>query len=159
VAELAIELQRLEHAWDLPLPAYASAGAAGMDLMAAIPADAPIRLLPMARVVVPTGFCIAVPPDHEAQVRARSGLAAKHGIMVLNAPGTIDSDYRGEIKVILANLGAAPVVIERGMRIAQLVVAPVARILWKEIEALTETPRGVGGFGSTGVAPATGGQG
>ncbi|WP_027135720.1 dUTP diphosphatase [Geminicoccus roseus] len=159
MAEVIVQVRRLEHGLGLELPSYATAGSAGMDLLAAIPADAPIRLLPMARIIVPTGICIALPEDHEAQIRPRSGLAARHGITILNAPGTIDSDYRGELGVIMANLGEEAVSIERGMRIAQLVVAPVSRILWQENKLLSETRRGVGGFGSTGVAGATGGQG
>ena len=146
---VAVQLRRLEHAADLPLPAYETAHAAGMDLMACIPAD--MELAPGKRAVVPTGFAIALPEGFEAQVRPRSGLAAKHAVTVLNAPGTIDADYRGEIGVILINHGEAPFVVSRGMRIAQLVVAPVARVAWAEVDVLAETDRGAGGFGSTGI--------
>ena len=144
-----VELKRLDHAADLPVPAYETAHAAGMDLMACIPAD--ITLTAGQRAVIPTGFAVALPAGFEAQVRPRSGLAAKHGITVLNAPGTIDADYRGEIGVILINHGDAPFAVSRGMRIAQLVVAPVARVAWRETEILSETARGAGGFGSTGT--------
>ncbi|ANK82872.1 MAG: deoxyuridine 5'-triphosphate nucleotidohydrolase [Rhizobiales bacterium NRL2] len=145
----AIPIRRLAHAADLPLPGYESAGAAGMDLRAAI--DAPLILQPWRRAMVPTGIAIALPPGHEAQVRPRSGLAARHGVTVLNSPGTVDADYRGEVSVILVNLSAEPFEIRRGDRIAQMVVAPVARCVWREVEALEETARGGGGFGSTGV--------
>ncbi|MCB9946951.1 MAG: dUTP diphosphatase [Rhodospirillaceae bacterium] len=145
---LDVPVTRLAHAADLSLPAYASAGAAGLDLAAAV--AEPVTLAPGGRALVPTGLCIALPPGVEAQVRPRSGLALKHGVTVLNAPGTIDADYRGEIGVILVNHGSHPVVIERGMRIAQLVVAAYARLAWRETEALDETARGGGGFGSTG---------
>ncbi|PJK29068.1 dUTP diphosphatase [Minwuia thermotolerans] len=145
----AIPIRRLAHAADLPLPAYESAGAAGMDLRAAI--DAPLILAPWRRAMVPTGIAIALPPGHEAQVRPRSGLAARHGVTVLNSPGTVDADYRGEVSVILVNLSAEPFEIRRGDRIAQMVVAPVSRCAWREVEALEETARGGGGFGSTGV--------
>jgi dUTP pyrophosphatase len=140
---------RLPHAEGLPLPAYESAHAAGMDLAACIPAD--MVLAPGKRAVVPTGFAIALPHGFEAQVRPRSGLAARHGLTVLNAPGTIDADYRGEVGVILVNHGEAPVTITRGMRIAQMVVAPVVRAVLSETAALPDTPRGAGGFGSTGT--------
>ena len=143
-----IAVVRLPHGAGLALPAYASGGAAGMDLLAAVDAD--LVLLPGARAAVPTGLAIAIPDGHEAQVRPRSGLALKHGLTVANAPGTIDSDYRGELKVLLVNLGDAPVTIARGMRIAQLVVAPVTRATWREVASLDTTPRGHGGFGSTG---------
>ena len=146
---ITIDLRRLDHAEDLPVPAYATAHAAGMDLMACISAD--LELAAGRRVLVPTGFAIALPEGFEAQVRPRSGLAAKHGVTVLNAPGTIDADYRGEIGVILINHGEAAFVISRGMRIAQLVVAPVVRATWRETAALAETGRGTGGFGSTGT--------
>ena len=142
-------IKRLDHAADLPLPAYETAHAAGMDLMACIPAD--MVLAPGERAIVPTGFSIALPDGFEAQVRPRSGLAAKHGITVLNAPGTIDADYRGEIGVILVNLGQTAFAIARGIRIAQMVVAPVARAAWREVETLDDTARGAGGFGSTGT--------
>ena len=144
-----VALKRLEHAADLPVPAYETTHAAGMDLMACIPAD--IELAPGKRALVPTGFAIALPEGFEAQVRPRSGLAAKHGITVLNAPGTIDADYRGEIGVILINHGDVAFAIQRGMRIAQMVVAPVARVAWIERDSLDDTGRGAGGFGSTGL--------
>jgi dUTP pyrophosphatase len=146
---VTVSIKRLEHAADLPLPAYETAHAAGMDLMACIPAD--MVLPPGQRTLVPTGFAIALPVGYEAQVRPRSGLAAKHGVTILNAPGTIDADYRGEIGVILVNLGEVPFAITRGMRIAQMVVAPVARAAWAEVDVLDETQRGAGGFGSTGT--------
>jgi len=149
---VTIGLRRLPHGADLPLPAYATAGSAGMDLMAAI--AAPETLQPGARALVPTGIAIALPAGYEAQVRPRSGLALKHGITVLNSPGTIDSDYRGEIKVILVNLGAESVVIERGTRIAQLVLAPVALAQWAVRASLETTEREAGGFGSTGLVAA-----
>ena len=145
-----VQITRLPHGMDLPLPSYQSAYAAGLDLIAAVPADAPLRLAPGARVLVPTGIAIALPPGHEAQVRPRSGLAVKHGLTVLNAPGTIDADYRGEIQVLLVNHGSEAVAIPRGMRIAQLVVATVARAQLREVDTLDPTPRGSGGFGSTG---------
>jgi dUTP pyrophosphatase len=145
-----LRLRRLPHGEGLPLPAYQSAHAAGLDLAAAVPADAPVTLAPGARGLVPTGFAIAVPEGFEAQVRPRSGLAAHHGVTVLNTPGTIDADYRGEIQVILINLGAASFTVTRGLRIAQLVVAPVARASVIEADALDDTARGAGGFGSTG---------
>ncbi len=144
----AIQVVRLPHGQGLPLPAYASAGAAGMDLMAAI--EAPIELRPGARALVPTGLAIALPPGHELQVRPRSGLALKHAITLPNSPGTIDEDYRGELQVILLNAGTEPFVIERGMRIAQAVLAPVLQARWDEVDSLSATGRGTGGFGSTG---------
>ena len=148
---------RLPHAADLPLPAYETAHAAGMDLRAALPADEPLTLPPMGRALVPTGLAMALPEGFEAQVRPRSGLAAKHGVTVLNSPGTVDADYRGEVKVILVNLGDAPFTIARGDRIAQMIVAPVTRAEWTEVATLPDTARGAGGFGSTGIAarPAT----
>jgi dUTP pyrophosphatase len=133
---------------DVALPAYHSAGAAGMDITAAV--DDPIEIPPGEYRVVPCGFAIAVPPGFEAQVRPRSGLAATHGVTVLNTPGTIDSDYRGEVKVILINHGRTPVAVTPAMRIAQLVVAPVARVAWDPVESLPDTGRGGGGFGHTG---------
>jgi dUTP pyrophosphatase len=145
-----VTVTRLPHGMDLPLPAYQSALAAGLDLIAAVPLDAPLTLEPGGRALVPTGIAIALPPGHEAQVRPRSGLAVKYGLTVLNAPGTIDADYRGEVQVLLANLGGEAVAIPRGMRIAQLVIATVARAQLREISALGETARGTGGFGSTG---------
>lgn len=146
-----IPITRLPHAQDLPLPAYETAGAAGMDLRAAVPEDAPLVLKPGARTMAPTGLAFAVPPGFEAQVRPRSGLAAKAGITCLNTPGTIDSDYRGEVKALLINLGQEPFAIERGMRICQLVPAAVTRATLAVVETLDDTQRGAGGFGSTGV--------
>jgi len=147
---LAIPVVRLAHGAGLPLPAAATAGAAGLDLVAAVPEGAPLTLAPGARARVPTGLALALPRGFEGQVRPRSGLADKHGLTVLNAPGTVDADYRGEVQVILVNLGDAPVEIARGMRIAQLVVAPVTVATLVEVEALEATARGAGGFGSTG---------
>jgi dUTP pyrophosphatase len=144
-----ILVRRLPHAADLPLPRYETEHAAGMDLLAAVVADT--LLPPGGRTLVPTGIAIALPVDHEAQVRPRSGLAARHGVTVLNAPGTVDADYRGEIGVILINLGCEPFVISRGLRIALLVVAPVARARWNECDELPDSRRGAGGFGSTGL--------
>lgn len=143
-----IAIQRLPHGLDLPLPSYATVDAAGMDLLAAVKTD--IVIGPGKRVLVPTGIALALPTGYEAQVRPRSGLALKHGITVLNAPGTIDADYRGEVGVILVNLGAEPFAIRRGERIAQMVVAPVARAVLDEVPALPASMRGAGGFGSTG---------
>jgi dUTP pyrophosphatase len=148
VTPLQVPLQRLPHGRDLPLPRYASEDAAGLDLLAAV--IEPIELEPGARMLIPTGISIALPRGYEAQVRPRSGLALKHGIGLLNSPGTIDADYRGEIGVILINLGDAPFAIARGDRIAQLVVAPVTRLAWVEGENLADSARGKGGFGSTG---------
>ncbi len=146
---LSVPVQRLPHGAALPLPAYATADAAGLDLLAAL--DQSMLLDPMARALVPTGIAIALPQGYEAQVRPRSGLAAKHGITVLNSPGTIDADYRGEIKVILVNLSSEAFEIEPGMRIAQMVIAPVTQIAWDERADLESTTRGTGGFGSTGT--------
>ena len=146
-----IRLMRLPHGAGLPLPQYQSALAAGLDLVAAVPADAPVELAPRARALVPTGIAIALPPGYEGQVRPRSGLAARHGITVLNTPGTIDADYRGEIQVILVNLGSEPFVVERGMRIAQLVIAPVQQAKLIESASLEPTKRASGGIGSTGT--------
>lgn len=146
-----LRVQRLPHGADLPLPRYETAGAAGMDLVAANPADAPLVLGPMERKLVPTGLVIQLEPGYEAQVRPRSGLAFKHGVTVLNAPGTIDADYRGEVQVLLVNLGAEPFVITRGMRIAQMVVAPVTMVELAEVDGVNETARAGGGFGSTGL--------
>ena len=143
-----VHFQVLPHGQGLPLPNYVSAGAAGMDIRAAI--QAPVTLNPGERALVPSGLRIAIPAGHEGQVRARSGLAWKRGLAVLNAPGTIDADYRGELKVILVNLGTEPVTMERGERIAQLVVAPVTQARVEAVEDLDETARGEGGFGSTG---------
>ncbi len=147
--KITIPLQVLDHAQDLPLPNYGTALAAGADLCAAV--DTPTILAPLQRALVPTGLAIALPPGFEAQVRPRSGLAAKNGVTVLNTPGTIDADYRGEIKVILVNLSNEPFVIERGMRIAQMVIAKHEQADWQVQESLDETARGAGGFGSTGV--------
>jgi len=147
-APVAVKVTVLPHGGGLPLPEYASAAAAGVDLVAAL--GDPLVLRPGERAAVPTGIAMALPPGFEAQVRPRSGLALKHGITVLNSPGTIDADYRGEIRVILANLGDAPVTIARGERVAQLVVAPVARLRWQETDDLPASARGAGGFGSTG---------
>ncbi|MGH6932793.1 MAG: dUTP diphosphatase [Dongiaceae bacterium] len=146
-----VAIQRLPHGADLPLPAYATDASAGLDLLAAIATELVIN--PGGRVLVPTGIAIALPPGHEAQVRPRSGLALKHGVTVLNSPGTIDADYRGEVGVIMVNHGIAPFAIRRGDCIAQLVVAPVARVAWSESSALPESARGAGGFGSTGRSP------
>lgn len=145
---VTLELKRLDHGRDLPLPAYQSDLAAGLDLQAAV--DQPLTLAPGERALVPTGLSMALPAGYEAQVRPRSGLAAKHGITVLNTPGTIDADYRGEVKVILINLGSEPFEINRGERIAQMIVAPVLQAQIVEVETLSETERGSGGFGSTG---------
>ena len=145
-----VRFRRLPHGAGLPLPAYQSAHAAGLDLAAAVPPDAPVTLAPLGRAMIATGFAMALPDGFEAQVRPRSGLAARHGVTVLNTPGTIDADYRGEIQVILVNLGSEPFVVTRGMRIAQLVVAPVARADVTEVAMLEDTARGAGGFGSTG---------
>lgn len=147
---LQVRVMRLAHGQDLPLPAYETADAAGMDLRAAVAEDTPLVLRPMERAMVPTGLALALPPGHEAQVRPRSGLAARAGVTCLNSPGTIDADYRGEVKVILINLGEEDFVIRRGDRIAQMVVAPVLRARWEETADLDATERGAGGFGSTG---------
>lgn len=148
---VSVAVERLPHGADLPLPAYATAQAAGLDLMAAVPEGEPFLLAPGTWTAVPTGLAIALPDGFEAQIRPRSGLAFKSGVTVLNAPGTVDADYRGEVKVLLVNHGSAPFEISRGMRIAQMVVAPVTRIKLAEIGKLEETARGVGGFGSTGL--------
>lgn len=145
-----LRIERLPHSQGLALPAYETTGSAGMDLRAAVAEDAPVTLAPGARALVPTGLKIALEPGHEAQVRPRSGLALKHGLTCLNAPGTIDSDYRGEVGVILVNHGQEPFVIRRGERIAQLVVARHEQAVIAEVETLDETARGAGGFGSTG---------
>jgi dUTP pyrophosphatase len=147
--DVSIALQRLPHGTDLPLPSYATPDSAGADLMAAV--EDTLVLEPGARALVPTGISLAIPSGFEAQVRPRSGLAIKHGITALNSPGTIDADYRGEVGVILVNHGQQPFRIERGMRIAQLVVAPVTRARWQEVAVLDTTDRGAGGFGSTGT--------
>ena len=145
-----VEVLRLPHAGDLPLPAYQSAQAAGLDLLAAVPADRPLTIAPGQWAAVPTGISIALPPGTEGQVRPRSGLAARHGVTVLNAPGTVDADYRGEVQVVLVNFGDTPFTVERGMRIAQLIVAPILRAQLFERKNLVKTTRGTGGFGSTG---------
>ena len=145
-----VRIMRLAHGKDLALPSYQSALAAGLDLLAAVPADTPLIMAPGARALVPTGIALALPQGTEGQVRPRSGLAMRHGLTVLNSPGTIDADYRGEIQIALVNLGGESVSITRGMRIAQLVIAAVARISLCEVATLDETPRGSGGFGSTG---------
>ncbi len=151
-SEVAIDLLWLAHGQGLRLPARQTPGAAGMDLQAAISPDEPLTIPPGRHAIVPTGFCIALPEGYEAQVRPRSGLAANHGVTVLNSPGTIDADYRGEVKVILINHGQAPFTVRRGERIAQLVVAPVTSAYFQEVERLDETERGAGGHGSTGIA-------
>ena len=143
-------IQRMPHAEGLPLPAYETAGSAGMDLRAAVPDDQPLTLEPGARALAPTGLKMALAPGYEGQVRPRSGLALKHGVTCVNAPGTIDSDYRGEIGVVLVNLGAEPFTIRRGERIAQLVIARCEQARWEEVDSLDDTARGAGGFGSTG---------
>lgn len=144
-----IDVVRLPHAEGLPLPSYATTGAAGMDLLAAV--MSPVVIPPGGRMLVPTGLRIALPAGYELQVRPRSGLALKNGIVLPNSPGTIDEDYRGEVGVIVLNAGDAPFTVERGMRIAQAVIAPVVRAAWREVAELPETARGTGGFGSTGT--------
>ena len=144
-----IHVVRLPHAHGLDLPSYATPGAAGMDLLAAV--SAPVTIAPGARALIPTGLRIAVPVGHELQIRPRSGLALKNGILLANSPGTIDEDYRGELGIIILNAGDAPFIVERGMRIAQAVLAPVTRAVWAVVETLPETIRGAGGFGSTGT--------
>ncbi len=143
-------VQRLPHGAGLAMPGYETSGSAGVDLPAACPENEPLDLQPGHRVLVPTGFAIALPPGFEAQIRPRSGFAFKHGVTVLNTPGTIDSDYRGELKILLINHGDAIVTITRGMRIAQMVIAPVTQVRLQEVTTLDETDRGTGGFGSTG---------
>jgi len=150
MSKISVSIKQLPHGEGMPLPAYQTPDAAGMDLLAAIPDDQPLTLSPGQRGLVPTGLVIALPAGFEAQVRPRSGLAARHGVTVLNAPGTIDADYRGEIAVLLINHGEAPFSIRRGERIAQMVVAPVSQVELVETEALPATSRGAGGFGSTG---------
>jgi dUTP pyrophosphatase len=147
---VSIGLVWLAHGKGLPLPRQQTAGAAGLDLSAALAPDEVIEIAPGGTAMIPTGLTIAIPPGYEAQIRPRSGLAARHGITVLNSPGTVDADYRGEVKVLLINHGAAPFPVRRGERIAQMVVAPVSRVAFEEVEALDETERGVGGHGSTG---------
>jgi dUTP diphosphatase len=149
---IQIRVQRLPHAAGLPLPAYQSALAAGLDLVAAVPAQAPVAIAPGGRAMIPTGIALALPRGHEGQIRPRSGLAARHGVTVLNTPGTIDADYRGEVQVILINHGTAPFMVERGMRIAQLVIARVERAVLIEVDSLDATERAAGGIGSTGLS-------
>jgi len=151
-APIDIRVLRLPHAAGLPLPAYQSALAAGLDLVAAVPAQAPVTIAPGGRAMIPTGIALALPRGHEGQIRPRSGLAARHGVTVLNTPGTIDADYRGEVQVILINHGAEPFIVERGMRIAQLVVARVERATLVEVDSLDATERASGGIGSTGTS-------
>jgi len=150
VSGIDLHVMRLPHAENLPMPAYQSERAAGLDLLAAVPSAGSVSVAPGERVLVPTGLAIALPEGFEAQVRPRSGLAARHGLTILNSPGTIDADYRGEIQVLLVNLGTESVIITRGMRIAQLVIAPVVRAHIVEAASLDKTSRGSGGFGSTG---------
>ena len=150
MADPTLRLMRLPHGEGLPLPAYATEGAAGLDLYAAVPAERPLELPPGARAAVPTGLVIAIPPGHEGQVRARSGRALREGLAVLNAPGTVDADYRGEVMALVVNLGDAPITVRRGERVAQLVVCPVARVDVRAVDSLEGTARGGGGFGSTG---------
>jgi dUTP pyrophosphatase len=152
-AQVAVDVTRLSHGAGLELPAYESALAAGMDLLAAV--EDHMVIAPGARALVPTGLAIALPPGFEAQVRPRSGLALKQGITVVNTPGTIDADYRGEVGVILINHGAAPFTVDRGMRIAQMIVAPITQAVWNEVDTLSDSDRGTGGFGSTGTAGST----
>lgn len=154
MSDVAVSVRRLPHGADLPLPAYATPDSAGLDLLAAI--AEPVVLQPGERKLVPTGLAIALPAGFEAQVRPRSGLALKHGVTVLNSPGTIDADYRGEIGVVLINHGAVPFTINRGERIAQMIVAAYARVAWQAVDDLDSTQRGAGGFGSTGVKIAGG---
>ncbi len=144
----SVQLRRLPHGAGLPLPSYATPGAAGMDFCAAV--GEPIIIPPGRRALIPTGFAIALPPGFELQIRPRSGLALKHGIVLPNSPGTIDEDYRGEIQIIVLNASDEHFTITRGMRIAQAVLSPVLRAAWQEVDSLDETPRGTGGFGSTG---------
>jgi dUTP pyrophosphatase len=150
MSTVTVQVCPLPHFEGLELPAYETSGSAGIDVRAAVAEGEPMVLAPGARALVPTGLSVAIPEGYEIQVRPRSGLAAKHGVTCLNTPGTIDSDYRGELKVILINLGAEPFKVLRGERIAQLVLAPVTRLAWSEVDALDETARGAGGFGSTG---------
>jgi dUTP pyrophosphatase len=146
-----VRIMRLPHGAGLPLPEYQSALAAGLDLLAAVPADAPVEIAPNNRAMIPTGIAIALPAGTEGQIRPRSGLAARHGITVLNSPGTIDADYRGELQIILVNISSEPFVVHRGMRIAQLVIAPIIHAKLVEYDSLEATQRASGGFGSTGT--------
>jgi len=150
MSKVELRIMRLPHAADLPLPAYQSDLAAGFDLVAAVPADAPVVIAPGARAAISTGIAIALPPGIEGQIRPRSGLALRHGVTVLNSPGTVDADYRGEVHVILVNFGRDPFTVERGARIAQLILAATVRAAICEVSSLDETTRGRGGFGSTG---------
>jgi dUTP pyrophosphatase len=152
MSAIAVRIMRLPHSDGLPLPQYESEHAAGVDLIAAVPVDAPIVIAPGDRALVPTGIALALPPGFEGQVRPRSGLAINHGITVLNSPGTIDADYRGEIQIILVNLGRNSFTVQRGSRVAQLVIAPTMQALFQETRHLDETTRGGRGFGSTGTA-------
>ncbi|MBL8690871.1 MAG: dUTP diphosphatase [Rhodospirillaceae bacterium] len=148
MSEIVVAVRRLPHGEGLSLPAYATPGSAGLDLVAAL--ERPVEIQPGGRTLVPTGLAMELPEGYEAQIRPRSGLALRHGLTVLNTPGTVDSDYRGEVSVLLVNLGDRPVTLSRGERIAQMVVAPVTRIAWSEQASLSETRRGAGGYGSTG---------
>ena len=148
MTDIPVRVRRLPHNADLPLPVYATAGAAGLDLLAAV--SAPVTIAPGGRALIPTGLAIALPPGFELQIRPRSGLALRHGIVLPNSPGTIDEDYRGEIQVIVLNAGSEPFIVERGARIAQGVLAPVVRAVWEEVGELDATARNAGGFGSTG---------
>jgi len=150
-ADIEVRIMRLPHGHDLPLPQYQSALAAGLDLLAAVAEDAPVVIAPGGRAAIPTGIAIALPPGSEGQIRPRSGLAARHGVTVLNTPGTIDADYRGELQVILVNIGADSFVIRRGMRIAQLVIAPIQHAKLVESDSLDSTERAASGLGSTGM--------
>jgi dUTP pyrophosphatase len=150
MSNVEVGVMRLPHGADLPLPAYQSEHAAGLDLMAAVPDATPTVIAPSRWAAIPTGLVLAIPEGCEGQVRPRSGLAARHGVTVLNTPGTIDADYRGELQVLLANFGSEPFAVTRGMRIAQLVIAPVTRVQLVEASKLSTTARGAGGFGSTG---------
>ena len=150
MSAVEVQIMRLPHGMDLPLPAYQSEQAAGLDLLAAVPADAPVSIAPGKWTAIPTGLVIALPPGTEGQVRPRSGLAARHGITVLNSPGTIDADYRGEIQILLVNFGSESFSVYRGLRIAQLLITPVFRANFFEVKKLDETTRGAKGFGSTG---------
>jgi dUTP pyrophosphatase len=150
MSDVTVSVKRLPHGAGLPLPSYQSEHASGLDLFAAVPADAPLVIAPGRYAAVPTGIALALPAGTEAQVRPRSGLALRHGVTVLNAPGTVDADYRGEVQVLLVNHGTEPLPVTRGMRIAQLVIASVMRVRLTEVMELDQTPRGAGGFGSTG---------
>lgn len=150
-----LRVVRMPHAADLPMPAYQTAHAAGLDLLAAVPAASPVKIAPGDRAMIPTGIAVALPPGYEGQIRPRSGIAIRHGVTVLNSPGTIDSDYRGEIQVILVNLGPESFEIRRGTRIAQMIVAPILQVKIVESVSLDSTGRESGGFGSTGVTAKT----